>query len=163
MDCKVKADLPYPTAEADEKSMYEVGLLMPAYGGRASETTAIMSYIYQSYVLKKNYPDVASCLEKIGITEMTHHELLGTMITSLGGTPYIGGNTGYWQGGYVNYNKNLMIILNNDIADEKHAIADYKEIIRRSKCEAVRVLVARIIEDEEVHIVTLEGIKEQYK
>lgn len=157
-NCKFKADLPYPDTKITTQSMYEIRLLMPVYGGRESETTAIMTYAYQSYVLKEKYPEIADCLLHIGITEMEHHEMLGLAITMLGGTPYIGGNHSYWQGSYANYSKDLKIILQNDIADEKKAVRDYKEVISTTKMPEIVTMVERIIEDELVHIKTLTSI-----
>ncbi len=156
--CKYKADMPYPDTIIKTQSMYEIRLLMPVYGGRESETTAIMNYIYQSYVLAEQYPEIADCLLHIGMVEMEHHEMLGKAITMLGGTPYIGGNHSYWQGSYANYSKDIKTILQNDIADEKQAIRDYKDITHTSKMPEIVVLVERIIEDEKVHIEILTTI-----
>lgn len=158
INCKSKADLPYPDTKITTQSMYEIRLLMPVYGGRESEMTAIMNYVYQGYVLGGKYPEIADCLLHIGMTEMEHHEMLGNAITMLGGTPYIGGNHSYWQGSYVNYSKDLKTILQNDIADEKQAVRDYKDIIATTKMPEIVTMVQRIIEDELVHIETLTAI-----
>lgn len=157
-NCRIKSDKPYPSTKINVHSMHEVRLLMPVYGGRESETTAVMNYIYQSYVLADKYPEIADCLLHIGITEMEHHEMLGKAIYMLGGTPYIGGNYSYWQGSYANYSKDLKTILQNDIADEKIAIRDYKEIISATKLPEIVTMVERIIEDELTHIETLTAI-----
>lgn len=162
MECKCKVDLPYPEVTERRVNKYEVSLLMPAYGGRNSETTAIMGYIYQSYILAPEYPEIAHCLEEIGITEMKHHDLLGTAIVNMGGTPYIGGNNGYWQGSYVNYIKVPHIIINNNIMGERNAIAHYREIIRKTHIDEIKEMIERIILDEEVHVSTLEKIKKEY-
>lgn len=156
MDYQVRSNLPYPEIDIQTQSYHEVRLLMPAFGGKDSETTAIMTYIYQSYILAPDDETLSYVIKKISMTEMRHHELLGTMIVQLGGTPIIGGNYNYWQGGYVNYTKNPTTILNNNIIDEKKAIADYKEIIRKSNNETVKAVIARIILDEEVHIETFQ-------
>lgn len=158
INCKVKSDTPYPDTKIGIHSMHEVRLLMPVYGGRESETTAVMNYIYQSYVLGDKYPEIADCLLHIGITEMEHHEMLGRAISMLGGTPYIGGNYSYWQGSYANYSKDVKTILQNDIADEKIAIRDYKEVISATKLAEIVTMVERIIEDELVHIETLTAL-----
>ncbi len=158
INCKFKADLPYPDTIIKTQSIYEIRLLMPVYGGRESETTAIFNYIFQSYVLKDKYPHIADCLLHIGITEMEHHEMLGRTIAMLGGTPYIGGNHSYWQGSYANYAKELKTILQNDIAEEKQAIRDYKDIIHTSKMPEIVMMIERIIEDEKVHIQTLKAL-----
>lgn len=159
MDCLCKADLPYVEVEKSVKSPFEVRLLMPVYGGKGSETTAIMGYIFQSYALADKEPEISKCLEQIAISEMRHHDLIGTAIVRLGGIPYIGDNRGYWQGGYVNYTLNVKDMIDADIAGEKSAITAYKDVIKFSKNEEVKAMIARIIKDEEIHIETLESIR----
>ena len=159
MDYLYKADLPYVEVEKSVKSPFEVRLLMPVYGGKGSETTAIMGYIFQSYALADKEPEISKCLEQIAISEMRHHDLLGTSIVRLGGVPYIGDNRGYWQGGYVNYTLNVKEMIDADIAGEKSAITAYKDVIKFSKNEEVKAMIARIIKDEEIHIETLESIR----
>lgn len=162
MECICKADLPYPEPEITEKSLYEVKLLMPAYAGRESETTAIFSYIYGHYVTIGLKGELSDCLEKIAISEMRHHDILGKAIVQLGGTPYIGGNYSYWQGGYVNYVKDPVAILKNAIASEKQAIHDYETIAARTRMKEIKILIERIILDERVHVATLTKLLEYY-
>ena len=159
MDYLYKADLPYVEVENSVKSPFEVRLLMPVYGGKGSETTAIMGYIFQSYALADKEPEISKCLEQIAISEMRHHDLIGTAIVRLGGIPYIGDNRGDWQGGYVNYTLNVKDMIDADIAGEKSAITAYKDVIKFSKNEEVKAMIARIIKDEEIHIETLESIR----
>lgn len=161
MDCKFKADFDYPELSINKIDKREVALLMPAYGGKKSETTAIMEYAFQSYVLKTNYPEISSCLKRIAIAEMKHHELLADAIIAFGGIPYIGGNNYFWQGGFVNYSTDVKTIINRDVTSEKEAIAYYKEIIRLSENESLKKLIGRIILDEAIHIETLNAIKNQ--
>lgn len=160
LECKYMVDLPYPQTNITQHNQYEVKLLMPVYAGRESETTAIMQYTYQHYVIDETFSDISSCLEHIGITEMHHHDLLGIAITQLGGTPYIGGNYGYWQGGYVNYTKDIKSILDIDILGEKKAIEGYKNVIMRAQTEEIKTLIKRIILDEELHLRVLTEIRE---
>ena len=94
-----------------------------------------------------------------GITEMRHHELLGKLIVSFGGTPYVGGNRGFWQGGFIDYTRKIDELLDNDVASEQEAIKYYNEVADRTKSENVREIVERIILDEQVHIQTLKEIK----
>lgn len=162
MNYLFKADLPYPDIDIKVKSMYEVKLLMPSYGGRESETSAIFGYIYGHYVTGGVPGDLSDCLERIAITEMHHHDMLGKAIFQLGGTPYIGGNYSYWQGGFVNYVKEPEKILRNAIAAEKQAIHDYRAVIERTKMAEIKMMTERIILDEEIHIVTLTELLEAY-
>lgn len=159
----IKVDLPYPELDLDEKSLYEVRLLKPVYGGAESETTAIMTYIYQNYVLAPDYEEIALTLEGISLAEMTHHDLLGTAIVQLGGTPVIGGNYNYWQGGMVNYSKDVRKIIDDNIAAERKAIRDYREVIARTKMDEIKALIERIILDEELHIKVLKEIRQNLR
>lgn len=162
MDCKTRADLPYPEVTPSERDINEIKLLMPVYGGRESETTAVMNYIYYSYVSKEKYPELSKCFECIGITEMKHHELLGTAVAALGGTPYIGGNYNYWQGNYVNYAKDPVLMIKTAINAEKQAISDYKTVVARSRNDEVKEMIKRIIIDEELHIEILTELLNTY-
>lgn len=162
MECLCKADLPYPKIDIKVKNRNEVNLLMPVYGGRESETTAIFSYIYGHYVTGDIEGDLSDCLLNIAITEMHHHDLLGEAIFDLGGTPYIGGNYNYWQGGYVNYEKDPIRIIKNAIAAEKQAIHDYRIVISRTSMPEIKLLIERIILDEQIHIETLNRLLEIY-
>ena len=155
MDYLFKADLPYPEIGTLQPSEYEVRLIMPAYGGRGSETTAALSYMYQYYVLDEKYKEIATVLEQIAMTEMYHHEILGKLVVGFGGTPYYGANRGFWQGGFVNYTRLPKEILSVDVTSEKDAIRLYREIAARTKSDTVKACVERIILDEEVHIGTL--------
>ncbi len=158
MDCLVQGEGEYPHLSGN-RDRREVALLMPVYGGKDSETSAIMGYAYQSYVLREKYREIAACLEKIAVTEMYHHELLAEAVLFFGGTPYIGDNQRYWQGGYLQYTQNVDTILQNDILAEKKAVFDYKNVIRLSRNDSLKNLLERIIEDEKIHIETLRGLQ----
>ena len=88
---QVKCDLPYPEVNV-AKDLSEARLILPNYAGRDSETTAILTYAYQSYMTA----DLKKILEEISIVEMTHHEMLGEAIVKLGGYPIIG-NGCFWK------------------------------------------------------------------
>jgi bacterioferritin len=151
----IKADLPYPEVKVTEKNSRDAWLLMNDYAGRQSETTAIFNYSYQSYIFDEKYPEIAQTLERIGIAEMFHHELLGSTIVKLGGQPIIAGQRGFWNGSFVNYEGNIRKALMDDIREEQTAIANYRNTIRQLNNQSVIALIERIILDEEVHIVTL--------
>lgn len=162
MNFKFQADLPYPKVVITEKNRNEVKLLMPVYSGRESEATAIFSYIYGHYVTGDVSGDLSDCLKGIAIAEMRHHALLGETIFYLGGTPYIGGNYNYWQGSYVNYEKDPVRIIKNALSAEKQAIRDYKIVVSRTSVADIKLLIERIILDEEVHIGILTELLETY-
>lgn len=161
MDYQVRENAPYPDVKMPYKSIYEVRLIMPAYGGQSSETTAVMTYIYQNYILFENYAEIGKVIKGIAITEMRHHEMLGKAIKEFGGNPIIAGNYKYWQGGFVNYATDIKMILDRNIIMEKKAIAEYREIIKLSKCDELKKVITRIIADEEVHILTFDKLRSE--
>ena len=56
-DLSVRKDLPYPEPVIPYPNPVEAKKLMNDYGGRDSETTAILQYVYQSYVLSREFPE----------------------------------------------------------------------------------------------------------
>lgn len=154
-----RVDLPYPEVVIEHKNPLEGKRLMNDYAGKESETTAIMTYIYQSYVLAETYPEIADALEHIGIAEMTHHELLGTTIARLGNYPVIGGRNQFWNGSFVNYTVDVRKILKIDIEGEEQAIINYEKTIAVLENDSIKRLIERIILDEELHIKILKGLQ----
>ena len=94
---------PYPELAVYSVSRRDVLALTDDYAGRESETTAIMQYAYQSYILKEKYPDLSYVLENIAKVEMLHHELLAEAIVASGGDPIIAGRHCFWSGSTVDY------------------------------------------------------------
>lgn len=158
-----QSDLPYPEADINIKSDYEVKLLMPVYGGREGETSAVLGYVYGHYVTQDVEGELSDCLKKLAVVEMRHHDMLGRAIFRLGGTPYIGGNYSYWQGAYLNYGKNPSHIIKTSIMNEEQAIHDYLNVCKKTKMEEVKLIVNRIILDEEVHLELLKKLQELYR
>ena len=89
------------------KNAQDAYLLQNDYAGRGSETTAIMTYAYQSYLIRPHNEEVATIMEKIGIVEMHHHEILARLILATGGNPMIGAKGEFWTGANVDYATNL--------------------------------------------------------
>lgn len=142
----------YPEVEIDRPSMNDVRCLMDSYSGMDGELTAILQYAFQSYIMEGVDDDLAEMILKIAIVEMEHHELLGTTISRLGGTPVMGGNRQFWNGAMVNYAKDPLSILDADIRSEQTAIDCYKRVIRCVDNYSIKELIESIIEDEEEHL-----------
>ena len=58
MKYQVALSAPYPNVENVRKNPMDAKKLMNSYGGRNSETGAILTYAYQSYVVKKEHPEL---------------------------------------------------------------------------------------------------------
>lgn len=146
---KFASELPYPEIEV-EQNIADSKLLMPNYGGTGGELTAILTYVFQSYVSPK-YPEISNVISHIARVEMHHHELLGTTIYKLGGYPVMGART-YWNGSFVNYTLDPKKYLQQNIVAEEAAILNYERTILNLSTESVKMLLERIILDEEMHI-----------
>ncbi len=146
---KFASDLPYPEIEVCG-NVAQSKLLMPSYGGTGGELTAITTYCFQSYVTPK-FPDIANAMRGVAKCEMLHHRLLGEAIYKLGGYPIMGARS-YWNGSFVNYTLDPRKYLQQNIAAEESAIVNYERTILNLQDESVKMLLERIILDEEVHI-----------
>lgn len=149
------SELPYPQIEV-ETNLPLAKMLMPLYAGINSETTAVMTYTYQSYVTP-SFKEISSILENIAIVEMRHHEILGKLIFALGGYPVIGARQ-YWNGSMANYTLNPKKFLKQNIEAERNAISNYEQTILAIDNENVKSILARIILDEEVHVKIFEKL-----
>ena len=146
---KFASDLPYPTIEVN-KSISESKLLMPSYAGSGSELTAVMTYCFQSYITPR-YPELAKALMGIAKVEMHHHKLLGSAVFELGGYPVMGART-WWNGSFASYTLDPKKFLQQNIMAEEAAIMNYERTILNLSYECVKMLLERIILDEEMHI-----------
>ena len=159
---KYAAEGSYPEVTGIRRNCCYAAMLQNDYGGYISETSAVLQYIYQHYVVGTFQKDMAKVLKRIAITEMHHHELLGEMILALGGNPIIiSTNHQYWDGRFLNYTNNLCKMLTADISAEKQAIANYERDIRVIKDPRVVEIIVRIIADEKVHLATCHELLQQ--
>ena len=158
-ELETRSNLPYPEVDVT-KNICDAKLLMNDYAGRDSETTAIMQYMYQYYIVDQFDHDIAHILEEIALTEMHHHEMLGKTIVKLGGDPIISGLGPFWNGSYVCYTRQLKSMLQADIAGEETAIRNYTKTAICVNEKSVADLIYRIILDEEIHIQKLKQILE---
>lgn len=157
-ELSVKIDAPYPTPLIPYNNPLEAKKLMNDYSGRDGETTAILQYCYQAYVLKKEYPLYSQKLKEIAMVEMKHHMLLGVTISGLGGFPVIGGKNTFWNGGNINYVGNLKKMIEVDIQSEEVAIYNYKNTLLQIQNADIKSLIDRIILDEQQHIVVFKAM-----
>lgn len=146
---KFASDLPYPTVTVTP-NLSQSKLLMPSYAGTGGELTAVLTYCFQSYVSPK-YPDIARALMGVAKCEMHHHKLLGDTIYKLGGYPIMGART-YWNGSMANYTLDPKKYLEMNVSAEESAIQCYERTILCLEDESVKMLLERIILDEELHI-----------
>ena len=141
---------PYPLT-APKRDIRDARLLQDLFGGRASETTAIMQYCFQSYVLRSARPGLADLLVAIAKVEMHHHELLGEAIFGCGKPPLIASNCCFWSASAVDWSEDAVNVLERDIADETRAVRAAKLV----RSPSLSALLVRIAEDERLHVTLL--------
>ncbi len=152
-------DKVYPQVIVDKKNMKMALLLRNQMMSSAGELTAITQYIYQRFIVSGQFEEMARSLEMIADDEMQHFLLLGEVVVAYGGDPVYANSYGnYWNGSYVNYNKNIKSMLNNNIRAEKEAIHNYEGVIAISDNQSLNNLIESIIEDEKSHIVIFEDL-----
>lgn len=149
---KCTVDLPFPEIKIDRMSKHDVCCLLEDFGGRASETTAVMQYIYQAYITCEIEGEWHDLFQSIAMAEMQHHKQIGMAISKLGGIPVIGGCRDFWSGFSVDYTRDLCRMIEIDIDGEKAAIMHYKKTIECLENYSCRELIERIIKDEELHL-----------
>ncbi len=152
-----KADLEYPTLDDITEDPAALRLVSPSYAGRSGELTAILQYVYQSLVFEQcGYPDIAKRLIAISVNEMHHLELLGTAICKLGASPVFTAcppyPVGFYSASNINYTKIPHQMLCASICGEENAISEYERILCKLKNPCVSALIARILEDEKLHL-----------
>ncbi|MBR6778541.1 MAG: manganese catalase family protein [Clostridia bacterium] len=160
-DVVVKANSPYPQIENAIEDKTTVMILKNLLSARSGEVNGVMQYLYQSEVANKTNSEIADVFEEISIVEMMHLKLLMDAIIKFGGNPKFEDAQGnMFNAGYVNYSNKLRDMLESNIFAESKAIENYEEAIKRVSNESLKKLLARIIEDEELHIKVFKKIRD---
>lgn len=158
-DFPYKSNEPFPNINNLKGTQQDIALLHKAFSSCGSETTAILQYVFQSYVIKDE--DIAKIIENIAMTEMVHHDYLGKAIVKLGGTPYYtNGFGGDYSTKCVFEGKNIVDMLNQNIKDEESGINYYENIKKQLSSNELVELIDRIILDEIVHVETFNKLLE---
>ena len=152
---------PYPETLVSEKNYHYASMIAEAYAGRESELTAILQYSFQHFVKSETEQRVANALARIAVVEMHHLEILGEMLVKLGSTPvFAGRRRQMYTASAVNYETDLVKLLNVDIENEYAAIDYYRYINARIDDEGINRVIDRIVEDEKQHIKVLKILLE---
>ncbi|MDN5348143.1 MAG: hypothetical protein PWP65_1707 [Clostridia bacterium] len=153
---------PYPPVRVKGKNLDYARILMDDYAGFVSELTAITQYLHHHLTIAND--EVSRLLENISLVEMRHLEMLGRTIVLLGGDPrYENSGRSAWNGNYVMYDTgNMCRQLEDDIAAERAAIANYRNHINMIDDPYIQAMLERIIQDEELHLKLLTEAKNKY-
>ena len=137
------ADLPYPPIQVREKNPSYANLLSIDYCGSVSELSAITQYINNENRLSCEKCPMARTLLGIAMAEMMHLQKLGELIV----LPE-----------YLDIPEQVKGMLVADIEAERAAINQYEVHMKMIKDDCVNAVLARIIEDEQYHIMLLRSL-----
>lgn len=158
----IMMDLPYPPIQVQEKNQAYANLLSIDYCGSVSEMTAITQYINNENRLSGEKCSVAKTILGIAMAEMIHLQKLGELITLLGGNINFTANyrngQKMWTPEYVTIAEKPEKIIVSNIEAERAAIKQYKMHMQMIKDDFVNRVLARIIMDEEYHIMLLQAL-----
>lgn len=157
---------PYPPIKVKEKNILYSEILMDDFAGYISEFSAISQYIYHSVDLGKVDRDLASMYIQIAKVEMHHLDIIGQVITLLGGNPQYRGSYSTqcmpWNGTFVYYGVDICERLHKDLDSEYAAISSYKKHIEMIDDDYIKAILRRIILDEQVHVKHFKSAIEKY-
>lgn len=157
----IMMDLPYPPTQVREKNPMYANLLSMDYCGSVSEMSAITQYINNENRLSCEKCPLAKTILGIAMAEMIHLQKLGELIFLLGGSiDFIArqnnGRRRMWTPEYLVIPTDASKMLIADIESEKSAIQQYRMHIKMIQDDQVKAVLARIIQDEEYHIMLLQ-------
>lgn len=159
----IMMDLPYPPIQVREKNPAYANLLSIDYCGAVSELSAIIQYINNENRISCGDCSLAKTLIGIAMAEMMHLQKLGELIVLLGGNidytaKYRDGRKKMWTPECLNIPAQVKSMLLADIESEKAAINQYEAHMKMIKDDCVNRVLARIIKDEEYHIILLRAL-----
>ena len=159
----IMVDLPYPPLRVKGKNCDYAQLLKVDYCGAVSEMSAITQYINNENRLFLERCSMAKTLLGIAMAEMMHLQKLGEMIFLLGGEVDFqarshNGRPRLWTPEYLEIPENVQKMLLADRKAEEDAIGQYKRHMSMIRDECVNAVLARIIQDEEYHIMLLNSL-----
>ncbi len=169
MDVKpIMMDLSYPPIQVKEKNPSYAHLLSIDYCGSVSEMSAITQYINNENRLASEKCPLAKTILGIAMAEMIHLQKLGELIYLLGGKISFSvrqrdGRQKMWTPEYLSIPENAMKMLFADIESEKAAINQYQMHMKMINDSYVNALLARIIKDEQYHIMLLQALVNEMK
>lgn len=159
----IMMDLPYPPIQVEERNQAYANLLSIDYCGSVSELSAITQYINNENRMSCEKCPLAKSILGIAIAEMIHLQKLGELIFLLGEkidftAKYRDGRQKMWTPQYLAIPENIREMLLTDIEDEKDAIEQYRIHMEMINDRYVNAVLARIIKDEEYHIMILKAL-----
>ena len=162
------ADLPYPPIQVKCKSQAYANLLSIDYCGSVSELSAITQYINNESRISLERCSVAKTILGIAMAEMMHLQKQAQLITLLGGTVdymarFQNGKAVLWTPACLSLPEQIGKMISVGIESEKAAINQYQMHIKMMDDPYINSVLARIIRDEEYHIMILQALWQEEK
>lgn len=159
----IMIEWPYPPIQVRERNQDYANLLSMDYCGAVSELSAITQYINNENRVSGEKCSMAKTILGIAMAEMIHLQKLGELIVLLGGDIDFTAKTRngcpqMWTPQYLTIPENPCEMLSADIESEEDAIRQYKMHIEMIRDNDVNAVLARIIKDEEYHIIMLQAL-----
>lgn len=171
-DCSMKGikpamlEFPYPPIQVCRRDQGYAELLRVDYCGQVSELSALTQYVNNESRLSMEHCRWARMLLEIALAEMMHLQKLGELICLLGGeVDYAArqqnGRQSLWTPDYLTLPGSADKMICADIEGERAAIKQYRMHIGRIDDGHVNAVLARIIRDEEYHILLLQSLLDE--
>lgn len=162
----IMMDLPYPEIQVEKPNQFYAKLLQVDYCGSVSEISAITQYINNENRMSSEKCPLAKTILGIAIAEMIHLQKLGELIFLLGGkidfaAPQSNGRRKLWTPANLTLPEQIGKMILADIESEKAAINQYRLHMKKIQDEHVNAVLARIIQDEEYHIMILQSLEKK--
>lgn len=160
-------DLPYPQIRVTEENREYADILSNDYAGAVSELSAITQYINHENRLVCEQCPLAKTLVGIAMAEMIHLQMLGELISLLGGNIDFtarmrNGQRRMWTPQYLNTSTGPGDMLRADIESERSAVNQYRAHMKMINDRYINGVLARIIQDEEYHIMILQSLLKEW-
>lgn len=158
---------PYPPVKVCGPNPQYARLMLKNIASYSSEMSAISLYIYNSVILKSEYPDLADCFLQVSKVEMRHLEIYCQLASLLGADPrlwsYSGRKLSYWSPSCNQYPRLMPQIIEYAICGEYEAIESYRRQSAWVRDEYIVNNINRIILDEERHIEIFHSMLEELR
>lgn len=156
-------DLPYPPVRVRERNREYADLIGVSYCGMVSEMSAVMQYINNESRIAGSSCAAGRLLLGMAIAEMTHLQILGTLIGLLGGdvcyaAKQPGKQPRFWSPQCLTLPGKFEEMLHADLESEIAAIDQYNMQIRMIRDDYVNTVLGRIVQDEQYHIMLLRSM-----
>lgn len=156
-------DLPYPPVRVRERNQNYADLISVSYCGTISEMSATMQYINNESRIIGSSCAMGKLLLGMAMAEMAHMQLLAELIGLLGGNVCYtvrqpGKQPWMWSPQCLTLPDKIEAMLQADLEREIATIDQYNMQISMIKDDYVNMVLSRIVQDEQYHIMLLRSL-----